>query len=180
MCDNILSNLSSQFNPPNNDPYPPTVDLASDQNSEVLPDQGSQPEDNALVDVNPEPRITSEGYGSREFALEFPSHLHSFGDDPDTDSGVSLVVNLGTARHAHTASVWARTRADCLALEAPTASRTKEIATQSTVLSERMTCCVSRIHHPDRVSGDCEHQVPRRAALNSPVSDAASLEQIQC
>lgn len=98
MREDILRNLSSQFDNPTDGPYPPVVDILSDPPSELPSNLVVQAGDVAMTEADNAPRAADgEGDDSSESASE-PS-FQVFEESPSTDSGVSLIVNLGTERY---------------------------------------------------------------------------------
>jgi len=99
MSDEILRNMTSQFNISTDGPYP--LDIASDQLWDLISHQDSHSEDTSIIEAGHENRaVNAEDHDSDGYSLEVPSHLLGPGDSPSTDSGMSLIVNLGTARYA--------------------------------------------------------------------------------
>ncbi|KAK0632246.1 hypothetical protein B0T14DRAFT_559958 [Immersiella caudata] len=94
MSDDILRNMSSHFNIPIDGPYPPVVDIASDQ---LISSHDSHSGDVSLTEADHEPEaVAVEDHDGGEYSLEVASRLLDLGGSPGTDSGASLMVNLGT------------------------------------------------------------------------------------
>ncbi|KAK0656768.1 hypothetical protein B0T16DRAFT_488034 [Cercophora newfieldiana] len=96
MREHILRDVSSHFDTPADQPYPSGADIASEQLSDVSTNRVAQPEDVPMSDSDGEVGLVdSESRHSSESALELPPPL--LGNSPSTDSGTSLIVNVGTA-----------------------------------------------------------------------------------
>ncbi|KAK4447501.1 hypothetical protein QBC34DRAFT_382171 [Podospora aff. communis PSN243] len=98
MGDDILRNMSSQFTIPTDGPYPSAVDMASDQLWDLISSHSSHSRDPSVIDADHDLVAAAvEDHDTDEYSLEVASHLLGLGDSPSTDSGMSLIVNLGTA-----------------------------------------------------------------------------------
>jgi hypothetical protein len=132
MGDEILRNMSSQFTIPTDGPYPSAVDMASDQLWDLISSHSSHSGDPSVIEADQDlVAVTVKDDDSDEYSLEVASYPLGLGDSPSTDSGMSLIVNLGTARYAKVVDSSRIEMADCSVPKVLTVGSSKEMTTQN-------------------------------------------------
>jgi hypothetical protein len=179
MGDDILRSMSSQFSIATDGPYPSAVDMASDQLWDLISSHGSHSGDASVVEADHElVTVTVEDHDSDEYSLEVVSHLLGLGDSPSTDSGMSLIVNLGTAKYAKFVDCSRIEMADCPAPKVLTVGSPKEMTTQNIAPRQRTRRFPFQASRSLRTCSDCRHRVPRKTTWKPLAPFGGLLEQL--